>query len=324
MTDRLQIIWDIQRAQQSHLGIAPENLTRAERQELAAKMILGLSEEQVALQQQLTRYKRHILREPELVAENVSDKVADIIKYAVCLAQMHGVTPDQLMESFHRKTAVVYDKARGERLRNTLARDTKVICVDLDDVVCDLAPWTAMLKELRGTAPMNERTLTMLESYKEDFYRRGEFAHLAPISGAGAALRNLRDQGYTIIIITARPQWQYPRLYADTLQWFARHSIPHDLILFNKDKAEAIFQHVRPAWPLFFVEDHARNALGLAAIGVDVLLFDRPHNQHLIMESPHIKRVVGWEGVMAELRARQDKHDEDASDEELAASMRAL
>lgn len=322
MTDRLQNIWDIQKRQQSDLGVAPEQLTATEKQELAGKMVLGLNEEQVALQQLVTRYKRHSLREPEVIAENVSDKVADIIKYATCLAQLHGVTPDQLMESVRRKTEVVYDKARGERLRNTLNRSSKVACVDLDDVVCDLSPWTDKLKELRGTAPMNERTLTMVESYKDEFYRTGRFSSLAPIAGAAQAMRNLKHEGYTIIVITARPQWTYPRLYADTLQWLRRHDIPHDLILFNKDKAEAVFQFVRPAWPAFFVEDHPRNASGLAAIGVDVFLFDCPHNQD-VADTERITRVAGWDGVMAELRARQERQDEGDSDAELAASMRA-
>lgn len=323
MSDRLQTIWNVQAKQQDDLGISPDRLTLTEKQELAGKMILGLGEETVSLQQLTTRYKRHILREPDLIAENVSDKVADIIKYAVCLAQLHGVTPEQVMESFNRKTQVVYDKAKGERLRNVLRRDSKVVCVDLDDVVCDLTPWTMKLKELRGSAPMNERTLTMVESYKDDFYRQGRFMQLKPVSGAAAALREFKTQGFHIIVITARPQWQYPRLYADTLQWLSRHSIPHDLILFDKDKAEAIFQFVRPAWPLFFVEDHPRNAMGLEAIGVDVLLFDCPHNQD-VPETTHIRRVHGWDGVMAELRARQERHDEDDSQHELAASMRAL
>lgn len=322
MTDRLQTIWDLQSKQQDDLGIAPEKLTKSARSELAGKMILGTMEEVVSLQQLVTQYKRHILSEPELVAENVSDKVADLLKYAVCLAQLHGVTPEQLVDSFHRKTAVVYDKARGERLRNTLRRSSKVVCVDLDDVVCDLTPWTTRLAELRGTAPMNERTLTLVESYKDEFYRHGKFMTLKPITGAAAALREFKAQGFHIIIITARPQWQYPRLYADTLQWLARHSIPHDLILFDKDKAEAIFQYVRPAWPLFFVEDHPRNATGLADIGVDVLLFDCPHNQ-MVPETTHIRRVHGWEGVMAELRARQERHEDDDSQHDMAASMRA-
>jgi phosphoglycolate phosphatase-like HAD superfamily hydrolase len=323
MTDRLQIIWEVQAKQQSALGIAPEQLNAAEKQELAGKMILGVNEETVALQQLMTRYKRHILREPDIIAENVSDKVADLIKYAVCLAQLHGVTPEQIVESFHRKTAVVYDKARGERLRHYLKRDSKVIAVDLDDVVCDLSPWTEKLKELRGDAPMNERTLTMVESYKDEFYRRGRFASLAPVNGAAASLRQLSKQGYYIVVITARPQWQYPRLYADTLQWLERHQIPHDLLLFNKDKAEAVFQHIRPAWPLFFVEDHARNALALSAIGVDVLLFDRPHNRHIIMENAHIKRVIGWDGVMAELNDRLQAQDDDDSQADMASSLRA-
>lgn len=319
--DRLQQLWDAQAKQQEDLGIAPQLLARHEQQDLAGKMILGINEEVVKLQQLVSRYKRHILAQPSPVPENVSDKVADILKYIVCIAQLHGVEPDDIMSSFQRKTAVVYDKARGERLRQRLSRRDKVVCIDMDDVICDLSPWRAALEGFRGDAPMNERTLRLVESYKEEFYQNGRFSELKPVAGAREGMRTLRDEGFKIIIITARPQWQYPRLYADTIQWLVRHGIPYDLLVFDKDKAEAIYQYITPAWPMFFVEDHARNALGLEAIGVDVMLFDCPHNQG-VSETPKIKRVVGWDGVLAAYRSRMEVTDAEQSDADIAASMR--
>jgi hypothetical protein len=191
----------------------------------------------------------------------------------------------------------------------------------LDDVVCDLSTWADELSHLRGAAPMNSRTLELVESFKDDFYTQGRFAELPPVPGAAAALRALKAAGETIVIVTARPAWQYSRLYADTLSWLERYSVPHDLILFNKDKAEAIHKDLSPAWPRAFIEDHPRNALSLAAIGINVLLFDRPNNQD-VRETALIKRVVGWNGVMEALKQRQDHEDDQDSQRQIAEAMR--
>ena len=77
---------------------------------------------------------------------------------------------------------------------------------------------------------------------------------------------------------------------------------PNDIILFNKDKVEAIHTHLQPAWPVAFVEDLERNVRALSAAGVNVLLFDRPNNQSL-EPLPRVKRVRGWAEVTSELEA---------------------
>ena len=113
-------------------------------------------------------------------------------------------------------------------------------------------------------------------------------------------MRALKKSGYTLVIVTARPQWQYKRLYADTLEWLDKHGVPHDHILFNKDKLEAVHAHLAPAWPVAFIEDHERNAKALADAGVNVLLFDRPHNRDVV-DGERIRRVSGWSAVLEAL-----------------------
>jgi uncharacterized HAD superfamily protein/NTP pyrophosphatase (non-canonical NTP hydrolase) len=318
--DRLQQIWDAQKKQQEDLSLDPDLLSPEEKRNMSGRMVLGMSEEVTALAKITARYKRHVVRVDEVTPENVSDKVADVMKYLVCLAQMHDVDADRLMESFNSKTAVVYDRARCERTK--LKRGAKVICLDLDDVVCDLSPWTNRLAKLRGDAPMNERTLTMMESYKDECYRTGHFKTLKPIAGAASGIRTLKQMGYSIVIITARPQWQYPRLYADTLYWLKFNGIHHDLLLFNKDKTEAVFQYVRPAWPTFFVEDHLRNASGLASAGVDVLLFDQPANRGQ-EDTDQIRRVMTWKDVIEAVRKTEETINEGDCQDEQAAAMRS-
>lgn len=267
--DRFEEMWEIQRKQQEELGLDPRSMTQLDKLRVAKDLALGLHEESAALTSIATHYKAHVLKIPKTERGNVAAKAADVLKYLISVCQIHGVRSADLAEEFRRKTDVVADRARGYKME--LERGAKLIVTDLDGCVADLSGWQKQLDEAGGNAPMGEGKLKLLESLKEDFYRGGGFRELPAIPGAREALKKMRDAGYGIAIITARPQWQYKRLYADTIEWLKKNGIEYDLILFNKDKAEAIYEHVHPAQPLFFIEDRAKHCLELANIGVRVL-----------------------------------------------------
>jgi uncharacterized HAD superfamily protein/NTP pyrophosphatase (non-canonical NTP hydrolase) len=297
--DSLKILWNQQAQQQAELGMSPRNMSAVDRAKATTELVLGLHEEATELAKIGASYKRHILRQPEPDRLNVADAIADILKLTLALAQLHDLSLDDVYDAFLRKTEVVRSRAEGERTR--MERDTKLICVDMDDVIADLSGWTAKLEHLKGGAPANDRTWALMESYKDEFYKGGGFRELPAINGAQNALTQLKADGWTIVIVTARPQWQYKRLYADTLWWLNKRDIPHDLILFNKDKVEAVYQHLSPAWPRHFIEDHPKNAIGLADAGMNVVLFDQPHNR-AIEANERIHRVVGWDGVLEHVK----------------------
>lgn len=292
-------MWERQQEQQEAFNLNPEAMSDIDKARTAKDLALGLFEEASELTRDTARYKAHILKAPPIERINVADEAADVLKYLIAISQLYGVTPVDLYEAFMRKSDVVADKARGEQLE--LARTTQLVICDLDNVISDLSGWQNKLNESRGNAPMNDRTVQLLESLKEDFYKGGGFKDLPVIKGAIEGTAQLRKMGYKIVIITARPYWQYKRLYADTLQWLKKYDITYDLILFNKDKAEAIYEHIFPARPAFFVEDREKHAIEVAGIGVPVLLLDWPYNKD-IRPHPLIKRVEGWGGIIEQVR----------------------
>ena len=290
----LRRLWDLQAKQQHDLGIDPRCLNELDRRIASGDLILNLHEEVSELGRVIARYKRHILASAPIALDNVGEEIADILKLTFTVAQLHGMTMEQVVEAFVRKTLVVTSRAEGERLQ--LQTNTRIICTDLDDVVCDLSPWHSELDRLRGNAPANARTLQMMEAWRDDWYQSGKFKDMEAVPGAAETLGELSQSGFKIIIITARPQWQYKRIHADTLEWLDLHGVPHDLILFGKDKLELLYAHVAPAWPTAFIEDHERNVRHLSAAGVRVLLFDTPRNQG-VEALEGVTRVIGWDGV---------------------------
>jgi hypothetical protein len=295
-------MWRIQLNSQLEMGLNPVQMTDRERDDEVKNMLIGLHEQATQLAAVSVNYKRHILRAKPIARTNVTERVADVVKYALAIAQMHRINPEEVLSAFYDKTRVVLDQARGERL--ALERDTPVIAVDIDDVLSDLAGFRDGLDALRGADPPRHHAL--LEEYRDEFHSSGRIRELPVVSGARDALLQFRAAGWRIVLITARPQWQYKRIYSDTLHWLDQHDIPRDLILFNKDKVEAVHRDLAPAWPRAFVEDHVRNALALASAGVQVLLYDREHNRNVPDDIPNVKRVRDWSEVIGLLLSDED------------------
>jgi len=300
--DFLLRMWEIQKQQQADLGLDPRYMNGVNKRVAAGELIQGLYEELSELQRYASTYKRHILSVEGVNKGNVTEEIVDVLKLLISVAQLHGISPVDLVSAFERKTRVIAAKAEGQRVE--LCVNTKVLCVDMDDVIADLSPWVKEQQELRGDAPMNAKTMQLVEAWKGDWYRLGRFLELRPIEGASTALGVVKSWGWKVIIITARPQWQYKRIYADTLEWLRAHEVPHDLILFNKDKVEAIYDHISPAWPVAFVEDQERNAVQLSAAGVKVLLFDTERNQDFVLPNG-VQRVANWTEVLLALEKRK-------------------
>lgn len=300
-------LYNMQAQQQRDLGADPEHLTDAERETNTRGQLLGIYEETAELQRLTTTYKRHKLRQPEANRENIADEVADILKHLFSTAQLHDLTPQEIEAAFTRKTKVTYAKMRYDRFK--LRAEDRVVMVDIDDVTADLSHWQAKLVKLKSGLPTGEASLRVMEDFKDRFYRSGGFRDLDPIPGAKAGLKRLADAGFKIILATARPADQYKRVYSDTLTWLEAHRIPHDKLIFNKDKVEAIHENVTPAWPVAFIEDHPKNALSLAAAGVNVLLFNQPYNAN-IENVDNITRVRSW-GEAVDIITRPPKEDTD-------------
>lgn len=287
-------MWQIQARQQRSLGLDPDDLGEMERRHAFSDLITLLHEEATELSGVIPVHKRHILRMPPLRKSAITEEIADIFKTTIAIAQMYDVTPSEVYKAFMDKTEAVAQKAEQERLE--LQHNTRLLCFDLDDVICSLDPWRAELGiyDVRTLDAVDR--LSAQEAMKAQFYEGGRFRYMAPVSGAPETLRKARELGYTIAIITARPQLQFKRIRSDTVAWLQNHRIPYDLLIFNRNKVEALHEHIAPAWPIFFVEDLEKNARALAAENVNVLLFTQPHNVGIELPSG-IERVDSWDEI---------------------------
>jgi len=273
-------------------------MTGLEKVDTASRLALGLYEESAELIRASARYKAHVLRSEEIDKSNVISEVADVLKYTIALAQLHGVEPGEVYDAFCHKTRVVEDRANGERLE--MHRDTKVILVDLDGCLADLSVLDDALEGL-PTAKQEET--------KKMFRRSGGYINLPLIDGAKEGMAHLRTLGFKLVIITARPRRRHKRIHSDTLTWLKRNEIAYDLMLFKRDKGEAICEYVHPATPFCFIEDRLKHALEIVSTGAPVLLLNQ---DNLLGDHRLITRVGGWDEIINHITTKlknEEKHD---------------
>jgi phosphoglycolate phosphatase-like HAD superfamily hydrolase len=297
-------VWNMQAKQQDELGLSTSELNEPRfHAEMNALFVL-LGEEAGDLARVVGTHKHHLLEARRFQRHDIPEAVADVLKTVLAISIMAGLSCEEVVQAIREKTAAISMKAQARS--SFLSERSKVACFDLDDVVFDLS----RLYERLGvgvdtTEPNDPKAARLVEALKNEFYASDGFRHIEPIEGAVETLQELRERGWKLVYVTARPQWQYKRLLLDTLHSLKKHNIPHDLLLFSRNKVEAICEHLAPAWPRFFVEDHERNALELARAGVNVLLFDTPWNQNVktcAHGSGSIARVMNWKNIQDVVR----------------------
>lgn len=172
------------------------------------------------------------------------------------------------------------------------------IGLDLDGVIVNSIPrWIEVLNREAGTChrpgelPETHHTpeLAAISDRNEI-----EMAILpGPMPGAAQALRQFKEAGHTLVVVTARA----PRLRGLTEAWLAYHGMPVDALHFLEGAPKAPV--VRDEGLDLFVEDTPRHALAIAEAGVPVLLFGHPYNA--ACSHPLIHRLDGWDRATAVL-----------------------
>lgn len=293
--DNLERLFQIQREQQG-LWHDADKLTDSERAAQFDELLLGLHEEVGELARECRR-RPHVVRQERGHKGNAAEEAVDVLKYLLAICQLLDVTPQQLVNRFEAKSLAVRQKVMQYRVE---LEGRRVFVTDLDGCVADLSPFMAATGGQYGGEHVGKLST---EDLKAAWYEGGGFLTLPLIEGALNCIREARAQGCLIAIITARPVWEHARTRPDTVAWLHDYGVPYDILLFNKDKWDALYQSVLPAKVVAFVEDRSKHVDELVSHHVKpVFLVDQPWNQE-VAEHPDVTRVHGWDEIQAALAA---------------------
>jgi len=260
-----------------------------------------------------TEFKPHRkITGKKTVRSNLTEELVDVFKYWMCLCQAHGVTANEIMNEYHRKSNVVKQRFFQERV---LKYDGKIVGVDIDGVLADYPrSFVEFINEQLGTT-YDYRTITSYNIAEQlglsteecarlkHLYRdSGQKRFIPVIEGARQFLDELKYMGYTVVLLTSRPIDKYKRIFADTQYWLAENKLHYDAILFDESKGERLLNEFGRDKVEFFIDDHAPFANGISEAGFRCYLINKPYNINVPVKDK-VVRVADLSMVLVDVKA---------------------
>lgn len=174
------------------------------------------------------------------------------------------------------------------------------VLLDLDGTVAQNAGRQVAARHFGIEIPDNTSVMEVLGLTEEQFWawwadnQEEIYDKAVVMPGAAEAVRQLKDAGAFIAVVTAR------RLEAEavTLGWLSRHGIPYDTAIFAQDEKVTAAREL--ALNIGFEDDPAF-ALPLAEF-MPMILVENHKNRKQAIDHPHVHRVAGWHEVHPLLR----------------------
>jgi len=279
-----------------------ENLTEYERDEMTKTLALALHTE-VSNLVSATSYRSHSLKSVEPDPDKIMFESVDVVRYAVAIMNLWDITPGDFEKAWQLKDNYLN---LSRRLEKNKWRGERVAIVDMDDVLCefrkDFAKWLSNTYSV--TPDVNSSEYYFIgdlesagvnpEGVFEKFITDDGFLSLSPVEGAVKFMQSLKDAGYFVHILTARPESNLKCCY-DTHSWLVNNRVPFDKLSFSSEKLRWCMQS--EYWVLgaidFAIDDSPKHAAEYAKHGVKVMLPKKSYNK----EVQNTSNVVVYENL---------------------------
>lgn len=308
--NRLEAMFQIQEIQ-SKEWYDPERFTtdKRYRMDVMKDHVIGIVEQSISLMNTFDWKKQTLMREENF--ENSREQCIDIIKYAIGVLHFMGYDYYDCYLAFSAKSNVLAQRWKQQQVEmNEL---TNVVIVDIDGCLGNYEKrYTEFLEDQIKLIPAEVKRTSYSfnkkygiskqqeEKYYDQFIKSGYLGELDFIDGSLDVLNCLKESGIKIVLLTARPSWIYNRIFNDTYMWLQNERVPYDMVLWDKDKADAIINNIFPARVLCMIEDRDKHALEVSHLGIQVYLLDKDYNQD-VNDTDTIHRVKDWKEIAGAL-----------------------
>ncbi len=109
----------------------------------------------------------------------------------------------------------------------------------------------------------------------EKFRMSGGKQFLPVNEGAGLLLNLFKQKELFIVLLTSRPIDIYHTIYRDTIVWLRENSLPYNLLLWSKDKAEMCYKMgLTKDRVLFAIDDELKHVENYSKLGIRTYWLD--------------------------------------------------
>lgn len=279
-----------QQAEYNLKVLGKQNRTSAQWMEV---YILGVISELGELLQEMN-WKKHRLKYAEEFGPNVLEELTDLTKFTICMWQIMGVPPEEMLQRCWEKGVLLEQKFSQEHRPEVLNSDVMVL--DLDGVIADFRAgfesWILQHPTYSGLLPVGEgeglNTLHMdinkgwaFDNYsraKLEFEVAGGYGQLPSIPNVLEAIKQVRDQFY-LVVWTARPGNELERVWRDTWYWMKDHGLEPDEFHFGgEERVKDAIEFMRKGNRVIALEDNPTLIGRYRSAGVPLAVVVQPYN----------------------------------------------
>jgi hypothetical protein len=183
-------------------------------------------------------WKHHYHDGRELNLSNLGIECIDIQKYLWGLMTIWGFDYEQFETMYEIKSLEVEQKFFQNNILPKISEISKVCVIDIDGVLCEYPScfYDWVIQNYSIDVLKHTRNPIEWEKYKNLYREMGGKRNIKPNLVAVDRLQEIKDSGYTIVLLTNRPVHKYKRIYSDTIYWLDKNKIPYDYILWAEDK----------------------------------------------------------------------------------------
>ena len=271
------------------LGL-PKNLSAEDIDSITKTLALALYSE-VGELVSATDYKSHRGESFSPDPDKILFESVDVVRYIIAILNLWSMSPDKFLSAWKAKDKYLKLSSICE---NRVWNGEKVAIVDMDDVLCEFricfSNW--LLNSLNVHTDVNsseyyfidalEKTGLNPESVFLDFIADDGFLSLEPVNFAKDFMTSLKEMGYFVHILTARPSDNL-RCYYNTFEWLDSHDIPFDKIDFSSEKLRWCMKsnYWESSAISFAIDDSPKHATEYEKHGVSVFSPRKSYNLEL-------------------------------------------
>ena len=267
------------------------DLSLTEKEDATKSLALAMYTEVSDLVSTLNFKDHHVLK-PDADETKILFESVDVFRYVLAILNIWNVDSQTFLKAFEDKNIFLH--LRHEIYKNKWDGHQPVVIVDMDDAIVDFrngfAKWLVSKHDVYPD--VNSREYYFIsdlansglnpELVFQEFVSEGGFATRGVIDGASEFLRSLRNKGYWIHILTARPK-ENLRCFYDTYRWLSENNITFDRVDFSPEKfvwcAKSPYYDERKIE--YAIDDSPKYIHEYATHGIKVYVPRMSYNEHL-------------------------------------------
>lgn len=207
------------------------------------------------------KWKKHRFIAQQENIDNLLEETVDVLKFLINIVIMHGYNEKDFFQKFVDKTKVVSIRYEQEKKLKELKdkKDVKLAVIDIDGIICNHSGTFLEGCTYKTIYDYKNNDINAYNKNKYAFRVSGQKRNAKIMPGALEFLYKLKQNGYLILLLTARPYEKIIRIYADTLHWLEKNNVHYDFLFFNKNKEQFIIDNLSPEQVKFCLDDDIEN-----------------------------------------------------------------